>query len=353
MLRIRGRIAVRSAAAPVVVVLCMAQPGRALDNGYSLLRAIDGRPKPCLAVLTQSEAATTAGGEAEPEVAVEAPAIPVAAEDEGVQPRLNLLWAGLISAGIVGGTAVNSFTDDYQGGFHVTNEGWFAEDAYVGGADKASHFVSYEIIARELATAYEYLGFERKYSLLGGFGVASLAGLVNEIGDGTNKYGFSYQDLLMDMFGAGTSVLVAATHTRDLFGFRFGLLPGPAPPRETNGVGRDYSHEIYTADLKFAGVVRRLGLTFWPARFLLASTTYGVQGYPYGAPSQRERLVGFEIGLNFEEMLYALDVTQDTWWGIGVHILFDNFRIPYTAIGFRYDLNHGNWYGPATGGTTM
>ena len=36
-----------------------------------------------------------------------------------------------------------------------------------------------------------------------GGGRAVLAGLVNEIGDGYNKYGFSYQDLVMDIAISG------------------------------------------------------------------------------------------------------------------------------------------------------
>ena len=43
-------------------------------------------------------------------------------------------------------------------------------------------------------------------------------------------------------------------------------------------------------------------------------------------------------------MLYALNVQQNTWWGMAAHLLFDNFRIPYTQVGFRFDLNRHGWY---------
>ena len=39
-------------------------------------------------------------------------------------------------------------------------------------------------------------------------------------------------------------------------------------------------------------------------------------------------------------------MTRKTWWGYGLHIVFDNFRLPFTAVGFRYDLNHGKWTVP-------
>jgi len=63
----------------------------------------------------------------------------------------------------------------------------------------------------------------------------------------------------------------------------------------------------------------------------------------------REQQVGFEIGLNFEEMLDALDVHHDTWWGIATHVVADGFRIPFTNGGFRYDLNHHEWRGTDSG----
>jgi len=74
-----------------------------------------------------------------------------------------------------------------------------------------------------------------------------------------------------------------------------------------------------------------------------------VKGYPYGASDTRERQVGFEVGLDFGSMLHAINVGDDTWWGIATHLVVDNVRIPYTAGGFRYDVNHHQWLGPDTG----
>jgi hypothetical protein len=63
----------------------------------------------------------------------------------------------------------------------------------------------------------------------------------------------------------------------------------------------------------------------------------------------RERQIGVEIGLNFEEILNSLGVRRDTLWGYGLHIVFDNIRLPFTSVGFQYDLQHGRWYGPGNG----
>ena len=257
----------------------------------------------------------------------------------------------VIPAGILIGAFEQAITDGKIHPYHFTNEGWFGANTYAGGADKAAHFVDYTILSKELAYGYERLGYSRTTSLWIGFGVATLAGLANEFGDGFNKYGFSFQDLTMDTLGAATSTLLIATGNDDLIGFRYGfLLPTSkvtccAVPAN----GRDYSYEIYTADLKLAGVGRRLRRDIGPLKYLLFSVTYGSKYYPSGVVSLRERQVGFEIGLNFEEILNSIGVHRDTWWGYATHVVMDNTRFPFTSVGFQYDLNHGKWYGPGNG----
>lgn len=275
--------------------------------------------------------------------------VPTGADPAPTFWRRPSLWAGLVSAGVVAGAAANSFADQPQGGFRVEHEGWFGEHTYVGGADKASHFVSFEILARELGDLYELIGFERAQARLLGTGISMLAGLVVELGDATNRYGFSWEDLAMDFAGAGSAWLLSTFELHDLIGFRFGIVPGPTPPKVLDGVGRDYSHEIYTADLKLAGVVDRLGIDLGPVRYLLLSVTYGTKGYPAAAPEDRERQVGFEVGVNFGAILDALGIRRGNWLGFAAHVAADNFRIPYTAGGFRYDLNQHHWHGPDSG----
>ncbi len=55
------------------------------------------------------------------------------------------------------------------------------------------------------------------------------------------------------------------------------------------------------------------------------------------------------IGLNLEEIPNVAGARRDTWWGYALHVIFDNFRVPYTSVGFRYDLNHDRWRGPDYG----
>ena len=268
----------------------------------------------------------------------------------------NHALTALFSVGVIAGSAANSFHESPHQSFHFTNEGFFGQNTYAGGADKASHFVDYAILSKELKNVYQLLGYDRTTSIWLGWGVATAAGLMTEIGDGTTFFGFSYEDLVMDTAGATAAAIVAATRTEDLIGFRHGfLLPnsGRATCCAVQGKGRDYSNEIYTADLKLQGVARRAGIGIGPLRYLLVSITYGSKGYPNGVPELRERQVGIEIGLNFEQILDDLRVTRSTWWGYGLHLVFDNIRFPYTSVGFQYDLNHDQWRGPNNGNSFM
>ena len=257
----------------------------------------------------------------------------------------------LIPIGVAAGGLETSLADSPLQSFRFTNEGWFGANTYAGGADKAAHFVDYTIVSKEIAYAYEKLGYSERTSIMLGFGIGVVGGLANELGDGFNQYGFSFQDLAMDTLGAGASALMLATGTEDLFGFRYGILLPKSNVTccSVPANGRDYSYEIYTADLKLAGVGRRLNWNIGPLRYLLFSVTYGSKYYPSGEVDLRERQVGFEIGLNFEEILNSVGVRRHTWWGYGLHILFDNVRFPFTSVGFQYDLNHGKWYGPGNG----
>ena len=49
------------------------------------------------------------------------------------------------------------------------------------------------------------------------------------------------------------------------------------------------------------------------------------------------------------EVLAAARVPEDRWWGRALYFFFNFFRIPYTQIGVRYDLNHHKWHGPDAG----
>jgi hypothetical protein len=142
--------------------------------------------------------------------------------------RKQWLLASLVSAGVIAGGSISTFLETPRQTFHWASEGFFGRDTYAGGADKASHFVDYAIVTKELANLYGVMGFSRRDSILMSAGVATLIGLVFEIGDGTNVYGFAWQDLTMDIPNVGAAVLISALELDDLLGFLHGYL---LPPR--------------------------------------------------------------------------------------------------------------------------
>jgi hypothetical protein len=115
----------------------------------------------------------------------------------------------------------------------------------------------------------------------------------------------------------------------------------------TGTLGLDYTNEIYTADLKFEGLFKRLETKPGIARFFLSSFVFMTKGYGYAPPiPERYQEIGLEVGLNFPEILKAVGVSNQTWWGDALLRAFQFFRIPYTQIGAYYNLANQKWYGP-------
>src|SRR5262245_8403597 len=240
-------------------------------------------------------------------------------------PKKRPFWIGAVTVATVAGSALNSFTDSGGKSFHFTNENWFGRHTYGGGADKVSHFTLYNIVGHLIGQVYGELGMSEQRANLWGAAVSAFAGLVTEIGDGTNKYGFSYEDLVSDFAGAATAYVTTRYGLNDLLGFRIGYIPHPDVEGQPNGgTGKDYTEEIYTADIKICGLAKRLHFNPGIARFLLVSTTYGVKGYPYAVPEVRERQVGLEVGLHVSEILRAAGLPENRWWQRILYVLVDS-----------------------------
>jgi uncharacterized protein YfiM (DUF2279 family) len=272
------------------------------------------------------------------------------ATDAPVQPEADIpkieflerhqrLFSILIPVASIGGVMANSlvgYTKNQSFEFH--KEGFFGHNTTNGGADKASHMTDYFVITNLFTDVYRILGYSELEATLWGFGIAVATGAANEFSDGYTRHGFSWEDLVMDTAGAMAASIVSLTHTQDLFGMRTSHVPGTF-----------YDNDVYAADLKLSGAGQRLGIPIGPLRWLLLSGTYSTKGYRANPPKEEQRLVGIEIGLNFQQILNDVGVKKNTWWGYGLHLFADNIRFPYTAVGFRYDINHGKWHGPNSG----
>jgi hypothetical protein len=253
--------------------------------------------------------------------------------------RHRLLLSTLIPITAVGGVMANSLIGyDTNHSFRINHEGWFGPDTTNGGADKASHLTDYFVVTHLFEDVYRMLGYSENAAILWGFGLALATGFANEVSDGFTRHGFSWEDFAMDAAGATAASLISVTHTKDLLGMRTSHLPGST-----------YTHDVYSADLKLAGLGQRLGINLGPLRWLHFSVTYGAKGYRVQPPIEHQRQVGFEIGLNLQQILNDVGVRRSTWWGYSLHLVGDNIRFPFTAVGMRYDVNRGKWHGPNSG----
>jgi hypothetical protein len=253
--------------------------------------------------------------------------------------RHQLLFSILMPVTAIGAVTANSLVAyDTNHPFRIHHEGFFGKDTVNGGADKASHLTDYYVIASLFEDAYKMIGYSDKEALFWGAGLAFTTGLANEVSDGFTRHGFSWEDLAMDAAGVTAAGVLSLTNTRDLVGLRTSHLPSST-----------YTHDVYSADFKFSGLSERLGVNLGPLRWLLFSVTYGAKGYRVNPPEEHQRQLGFEIGLNLQQILFDLKVSRGTWWGYPLHVVADNIRFPFTAVGMRVDLNRGKWHGPNAG----
>ncbi|HWZ85415.1 MAG TPA: DUF2279 domain-containing protein [Thermoanaerobaculia bacterium] len=238
--------------------------------------------------------------------------------------------------------------------FHFTDEGFFQTWTYGGGLDKASHFTISANVAGLLYDAYSLHGLSPDQSFWLSLGATVMAGALVEVGDGFSPYGFSAQDLTADAIGSLAGALVRRHHLEDLISFSLGLVPTTIPARYTSGIvdydpslGAGYSEEMYTVNLQFSGLARRVDVRPGIARFFQFSFAFLTKGYGYDPPlPSRYQEVGLEIGLNFPEILRAVGVDDTTWWGDTLLRAFSFLRIPFTQIGAYYNLTNQKWYGP-------
>jgi hypothetical protein len=236
-------------------------------------------------------------------------------------------------------------------GWNVRDEGFFGRDTYTGGADKVSHFIISSGVSRLLYEAYTHLGHSENQSFTLAVATSFMSGTMVELMDAFSVYGWSFGDLTADILGSTAGALINRYGLQDLLGLRIGLvethIPESAIGDSVETLGRPYNDEIYAADLKLGGLIRRMNGNPGFSRFFLTSFVYMTKGFGYAPPlPTRYQEIGFEVGLNFTEILRAFGVSESTWWGQGLIAIFDFFRFPFTQIGVYYNLYDGKWYGP-------
>lgn len=205
----------------------------------------------------------------------------------------NIALAGFIAAW--GAANWNYGSNDW----HATTEGWFAQQADEGGADKTGHLYTTYVLGRSLTGLFRHYGYDDRSA--GWVGAASSLAAMTfmEFGDGFSPYGFSAEDEAMNIAGAGFAWLLAANPALD---GKFALrgeyrLHGD----HTQDVFTDYDRWCYYATLKLDGFAH----TPRALRWVELHTGYYTRGYADTNPTNDRRYYFFGVGLSFAKLARA------------------------------------------------
>ena len=263
----------------------------------------------------------------------------------------HLLPAILITGGAVGtilalGTVWWWDRSGFTGKWKMKKEGFFSNNTYSGGADKAGHFYASYVEFRTMVSMYELIGIKHDNALLlSGLAIFSLSTGIEMI-DAFTHYGFSYEDVVFNAFGLGLGYFTEKYPKFDsLIGLRWSYFPSSRyleMEKETSFVKKyirlinDYNGMTFFLDVKFAGMGERTSNSV--LKYFLFGLNYNTIDYsPSGDNKQRN--LGFHIGLNVPVILKSIFNKNN--WAVRSSSTFAKFyAFPFTNLLFQYDLDH-------------
>jgi hypothetical protein len=231
--------------------------------------------------------------------------------------------------------------DGFSGRFRTTNEGWFGQDTYAGGADKLGHFYTNYVGGRLLTKAFRAMGNDPDTALLLGTTLTLGTMTAVEVADGYAKgWRFSKEDALMNLAGTGAAILFEKNPGLDeLVDLRFTYHRSGAEDRKFDPFG-DYSGQTYVLALKASGVP---GLREVPVlRYLELAAGYGVRNYSPTRPdvyAQRYRQAYVGISLNLSELLRSGDPDRHLPGRGVLDTAFEYLQLPGTTAFRRHRLS--------------
>jgi hypothetical protein len=204
--------------------------------------------------------------------------------------------------------------------FHSANERWFQRDTKYGGADKLGHFWTSYGLSHLYSYIYRKWGYTEKeanlYGALSGLGVQTFM----EVADGFSSQGFSYEDLIMNVAGAGVAYVWGKfPYLAKKIDFRIEYTP------EFNS--DDFGFSTNYERQRFLIAIKADGFDFIKNRwlkYLELHAGYYARGYEdyreYGSDDRR-RYLYIGIGFNVSKLVQKFVNTR----------VLDYFQIPYTS----------------------
>ena len=281
--------------------------------------------------------ARAAGGE-NPETSTAPP--PAGAPEEPTARGLRWKNAAAIGgiAATVGIYGMNSWWEDgFSGSFRTADEGWFGQNTYAGGADKAGHAYFTYTAARLLTRGFEAIGNDTGHALRLGTWTSLGVMTAVEVVDGfSKKFSFSKEDAVANAVGATFAVLVEKYPCIDaLLDFRLLYQKSDDAKRvgETDPLA-DYSGQTYLLALKADGIPRLREVPV--ARYLELLVGYNTRGYEPndGTLNDPHRRIYYGVGINLSRLLSDTVFRGDLKGGKIQRVtdtVLEYLEIPWTA----------------------
>ena len=247
-------------------------------------------------------------------------------------------------AGLLLGTAIYGYTtwwNDSNSRFRIRHEDWFGADTPNGGADKLGHAYSFYVSTRILAKSFQWAGHSQPQAIqLAGITSATLSVGVEILDGFTEKYGFSPEDVIMNLAGIGTGIILEKYPQWDnLFDLRLKYWPS-ADARRLNEHDpfTDYSGQTYLLITKASGILP-LRQSQW-LRYLELAVGYGTRGYQPtdGTNNQlkkRNFYYGFSLNLSqlFNDILFK-DNPKSSYTPLVTEQVLEYLQMPGTTLLF-------------------
>ncbi len=232
--------------------------------------------------------------------------------------------------------------------FRTRDEGWFGRHTYAGGADKLAHGWSHFMITRGYYNLFQEMGWSPTEANLRAMMGAAATGLFIEIGDGLSHYGFSTNDLIVDLLGVGLAGLLQAyPYLDELIGFQINYWNNTEYPDGQRLHVRDpiddYNNQKYVLNLRMSGIP--VMKDHWYTRYFNLDMGYYSRGYdddihnPTNDPTLFKRYMFVGMSLNLWKLIE--DPNPRGKWNTIFGSLFKYAQTPYNAIEFHADETAG------------
>lgn len=332
--------------APEPATLPGVRPVRADLPGAAAAVASVPAPVPAAVRIPRPGDLAVASGLAAASAAADDPSA-AAAPARSCEEALHLPWGPIDScrsavvAGAVGTSAALSALAWWDQGlgssFSTASEGWFGKGTYAGGIDKLGHAYSFYLATRLGTRALAWARVPQDEALRLAAALSLGFGLGVEVFDGlsrSGRYGFSWEDLTMNLVGIGLAMWMEADPRVDR-SLAFRVMYSPAGRRDSW-----YDHQTYLLAFRLSGLTA-IGRDN-PLRYLEVVAGYGAKGFrsdfDYSQEDLRQRTAYVGIALNLTELLDRTVFSGSARNGRAHRWATETLRYvqpPGTAIGFR------------------